>query len=92
MAKLSVSTFTIPKSIKSMTIVWYNDYSVPRGVKTFFRQDTRYPNRIKIRIKDDKGVLGSSQRGHLNGALHEIAKHHDYNWEQLVTFVKRSST
>lgn len=91
---LSVSTFTIPNSrpAKHMTLIFYNDSMMSRGISAFFRLDPRIHNRVKVRVKAKKGeIITGSQRASVMGAMHNIAKQYDYDWERLLAAAKSGS-
>ena len=90
MARLSVSKFIIPKSNTEMTLIYYNDYSIPQGVSCFFRRDPRFLDKAKVRIKlrDKYASLSSSTRSSISEAMHKLAKQYDYSFERLLDVAK----
>lgn len=89
---ISAHTFAIPDSrpTKHMTVVYYNDRSIPKGLKAFFRLDPRIHERVKCRVKIEKGAMVSGgDLASVRAALHTIARQHDYNWPRLLEAAKR---
>lgn len=85
---LSVSSFTIPNTNKPMTLIYFNDTCVPRGVKAFFRLDYQILNRAKIRVNDKGRILRGDQLAFIRGEMHKIAMKYNYNWQELLEAAK----